>query len=198
MNILIRQVQKCRRFQTTLFRILLDRNMSAIVSEEFCLGDNSEIDYLLLPPTVKHQRPSNSVVDRKSILFLFIYFFIMEGNSSSFFLSISLLWEEVHLFFFFFLFMGWSPSFLNTRDLPIQLLIGSPSFLFLFHLKIHARGVRTKYGLVCSCKLRNCLVTTPHNGCNYIITGVMDLNGNSLVRNGGKKAPPYKDHFKNR
>ena len=146
MNILILQVQKCRRFQTTLFRILLDGkvNMSASVSDEFCLGDNPEIDYLLLPATVEHQRPSNSIIDWKSI------------SSVPF-------------------------SSENTCD-----------------CKDHAHGVWTKNGLVCSCKLRNCVVTTPHNDSIYIIDGVMELNGNSRIRNGGKRAPTYKEHFKNR
>ncbi|MED6184950.1 hypothetical protein PIB30_052383 [Stylosanthes scabra] len=40
------------------------------------------------------------------------------------------------------------------------------------------------------------MVTTPHNDLIYIIDGVMDLNGNSPLMNGGKKAPTYKEHFK--
>lgn len=67
--IFILQVQNCRRFQTTLFRILLNREVNKLtsVSDDFSLGDNAEIDYLLLPAILKDQRPSNSIIDWKSI-----------------------------------------------------------------------------------------------------------------------------------
>lgn len=63
--IFILQVQNCRRFQTTLFRILLNREVNKLtsVSDDFSLGDNAEIDYLLLPAILKDQRPSNSIID---------------------------------------------------------------------------------------------------------------------------------------
>ncbi|CAJ1961274.1 unnamed protein product [Sphenostylis stenocarpa] len=59
------KVEKCRRFQTTLFRILLNKEVNKLTSasDDFSLGDNPEIDYLVLPATVKHQRPSNSIID---------------------------------------------------------------------------------------------------------------------------------------
>ncbi|MED6180145.1 hypothetical protein PIB30_007656 [Stylosanthes scabra] len=140
-NLTPREVQNCRRFQITLLRILLHADVNP--RDEFCLGGNPEIDYLLLPATVGHQRLSNSVVD----------------------------WNSISCVPFS------SESTCDCND----------------H---HHADVWTKNGLVCSCKLRNCIVTTPHNDCIYIIDGVMDLNGNSPLMNGGKKAPTYKEHFK--
>ncbi|KAK7285829.1 hypothetical protein RJT34_20611 [Clitoria ternatea] len=65
------EVQGCRRFQTTLFRILLKRDLDKVtesVSEDFSLGDNPEIDYLLLPATPKHLMPnSDSIIDWKCV-----------------------------------------------------------------------------------------------------------------------------------
>lgn len=109
------------------------------VSDEFCLGDNNpEIDYLLLPATVKNQRPSNSIIDWKSI-----------------------------------------------SSVPCE-------------CKDDDARVWTKSGLVCSCKLKNCVVSTPHNGLIYIINGVMELNGNSpQLHLRGKGATTYKEYFKN-
>ncbi|XP_061352995.1 endoribonuclease Dicer homolog 2-like [Gastrolobium bilobum] len=136
------EVQKCRRFQTTLFRILLDcdKNKITNVSDEFSLGDNPEIDYLLLPATA-----TNSLVDWKAI---FSFPFSSESKCEC---------------------------------------------------KGHAHDVWTKNGLVCSCKLKNCVVSTPHNGFIYIITGEMKLNGNSrLPHLRGKRATTYKDYFKNK
>ncbi|XP_057720974.1 endoribonuclease Dicer homolog 2-like [Arachis stenosperma] len=133
-------VQRCRRFQTTLFRILLHNDD---VSDEFCLGDEPQIDYLLLPATTLNQRLSNSSVDWKTVSSVP---FLSEDQCNC--------WYYPH-------------------------------------------PVMTKTGLVCSCKLQNCVVKAFHNGSIYIIDGIMDLNGNSRLRNGGKRAPTYKEHFKN-
>ncbi|KAK7285798.1 hypothetical protein RJT34_20579 [Clitoria ternatea] len=60
-------VQKCRRFQTTLFRILLNRDCDKVITsvpEDFSLGDSPEIDYLLLP-ALKHN--SDSIIDWKCV-----------------------------------------------------------------------------------------------------------------------------------
>ncbi|KAJ1413779.1 Ribonuclease III domain [Sesbania bispinosa] len=134
------QVQICRRFQTTLFRILLKWELNS-VSDEFSLGDNPEFDYLLLPATVKDQRTSNSIIDWKPIVFS------CENESSC-------------------------------------------------ECKDHALYVHTKDGSVCSCKLKNCVVSTPHNGYIYIIYGVTKYNGNSLLYRKGKEATTFKEYNK--
>jgi len=145
----ILQVQSCRRFQTTLFRILLNRDVTKLtsVSDDFSLGDNPEIDFLLLPATVKHQRPSNSIIDWKPVL-------SVPFSSES------------------------------TCD-----------------CKDHACNVRIRNDSVCSCKLENCVVYTPHNGSIYIIyttDGTKKLNGNSTLNQGLKGITTYKEHFKKR
>ncbi|XP_059442582.1 endoribonuclease Dicer homolog 2-like isoform X2 [Corylus avellana] len=50
----------CRRFQTTLLRVLIDRNLNNLkeLLDGDCLGDNIEIDYLLLPAIRKDPRAS--------------------------------------------------------------------------------------------------------------------------------------------
>ncbi|KAL5156218.1 Endoribonuclease Dicer 2 [Glycine soja] len=143
------KVQSCRRFQTTLFRILLNRDVTKLtsVSDDFSLGDNPEIDFLLLPATVKHQRPSNSIIDWKPVL-------SVPFSSES------------------------------TCD-----------------CKDHACNVRIRNDSVCSCKLENCVVYTPHNGSIYIIyttDGTKKLNGNSTLNQGRKGITTYKEHFKKR
>ncbi|KAL6272753.1 hypothetical protein ACE6H2_023445 [Prunus campanulata] len=57
------QVLQCRRFQITIFRILLNHELQNLgkVLERLCLGQNlgiESIDYLLLPAARMHQRPS--------------------------------------------------------------------------------------------------------------------------------------------
>ncbi|MED6203644.1 hypothetical protein PIB30_001342 [Stylosanthes scabra] len=101
-------VQRCRRFQTTLFRILLQNDDN--VSEEFCLGDNPQIDYLLLPATTPHQRLSNSYVDWKCVC-----------------------------------------------SVPFSSLDQCDCWYY-------PNPMWTKTGLVCSCKLQNCVVKSFHNG----------------------------------
>lgn len=46
----------------------------------------------------------------------------------------------------------------------------------------HVANVITKAGQVCSCELENSLVHTPDDDIFYIITGKMELDGNSLLR----------------
>ncbi|ESW19288.1 hypothetical protein PHAVU_006G111800 [Phaseolus vulgaris] len=144
------QVEKCRRFQTTLFKILLngDFNQLPSASDNFSLGDNPEIDYLLLPATVKDQRPSKSIID----------------------------WKSVYSFPF---------SSESTCDC---------------NCNHHACDVKIQNGSVCSCKLENCVVYTPHSDSIYIIAHIMrDLNGNStMLHSGRNRSATYKEHFKNK
>ncbi|XP_068342103.1 endoribonuclease Dicer homolog 2-like [Pyrus communis] len=65
------QVLACRRFQITIFKILVDCKLKKLdeVLERFCLGQNHRtelIDYLLLPVERIHQRPS--IIDLESIM----------------------------------------------------------------------------------------------------------------------------------
>lgn len=67
--------------------------------------------------------------------------------------------------------------------------------------KDHACNVRIRNDSVCSCKLENCVVYTPHNGSIYIIyttDGTKKLNGNSTLNQGRKGTTTYKEHFKKR
>ncbi|XP_014491482.1 endoribonuclease Dicer homolog 2 isoform X2 [Vigna radiata var. radiata] len=139
------EVEQCRRFQTTLFRILLNRDENELpsASDNFSFGDNPEFDYLLLP-AVEDQTPSNSIIDWKSV-----YSFPFSSESS---------------------------CDCNCKD--------------------HACDVRIKNGSVCSCKLENCVVYTPHSKSLYTMTPIIwDLNGNSTLRYG---TATYKEHFKNK
>ncbi|XP_047178314.1 endoribonuclease Dicer homolog 2-like [Vigna umbellata] len=144
------EVEQCRRFQTTLFRILLNRDENELpsASDNFSFGDNPEFDYLLLPATVEHQSPSNSIID----------------------------WKSVKSFPF---------SSASTCDC---------------NCKDHACDVRIKNGSVCSCKLENCVVYTPHSKSFYTMTPIIwDLNGNSTLRHLGRHGTAtYKEHFKNK
>lgn len=59
-----------------------------------------------------------------------------------------------------------------------------------------ARGVQTKDGLVCSCRLENAVVHTPHTGDLYCLEGFLDkLDGSSLMRLRDGGAITYKEHF---
>jgi len=67
-----------------------------------------------------------------------------------------------------------------------------------FTCKCHQPQIRTKSGLVCTCKLQNALVCTSHAiGKNYfyITTGLMELDGNSPLelRTGG--VTTYKNYY---
>jgi len=148
--IFIFQVEKCRRFQTTLFKILLNRDFNQLpsASDNFSLGDKPEFDYLLLPATVEDQRSSNSIID----------------------------WKSVYSFPF---------SSESTCDCSC---------------KDRACDVRIKNGSVCSCKLENCVVHTPHSDSIYMIAPIKwDLNGNSTLLNPGRNGTAtYKEYFKNK
>ncbi|KAI9117850.1 hypothetical protein K1719_011265 [Acacia pycnantha] len=60
----------------------------------------------------------------------------------------------------------------------------------------HFTKVWTKDDKVCSCKLEDSLVYTPHNSHFYVITGRMELDGNSLLRVKNGKAMTYKNYCK--
>ncbi|KAK9924032.1 hypothetical protein M0R45_032421 [Rubus argutus] len=61
------QVLLCRRFQITIFGILMDHNLNKLkeVFDGLCSGENIGVDYLLLPGTRVHQRPS--IIDWKCV-----------------------------------------------------------------------------------------------------------------------------------
>ncbi|GAB4855884.1 hypothetical protein Ancab_024523 [Ancistrocladus abbreviatus] len=60
-----------------------------------------------------------------------------------------------------------------------------------------SRLVHTNNGPVCSCMLENCLVSTPHNGCMYCVSGFLDnLNGNSNLPLRGGGVISYKNYYK--
>ncbi|RAL54301.1 hypothetical protein DM860_001429 [Cuscuta australis] len=57
--------------------------------------------------------------------------------------------------------------------------------------------MHTKTGLVCSCRLKNSLICTPHNGALYYITDILhNLNGNSTLEMRKGKSISYKYYFK--
>ncbi|KAK7303573.1 hypothetical protein RJT34_14482 [Clitoria ternatea] len=59
----------------------------------------------------------------------------------------------------------------------------------------HTPRIWTKDGLVCTCKLKNALVCTPHNSYIYITTGIMELNGNSRLELRGGEVTTYKKYY---
>ncbi|MED6160030.1 hypothetical protein PIB30_047647 [Stylosanthes scabra] len=59
----------------------------------------------------------------------------------------------------------------------------------------HSPIVWTNNDRVCPCMLQNSLVFTPHNGCFYITTGIMDLNGNSHLSLSDGGITTYKKYF---
>ena len=64
---------------------------------------------------------------------------------------------------------------------------------------INARIVHTKSGPLCTCKIHNSLVCTPHNGQIYCITGVLGhLNANSLFTRNNGSVTTYKKHYEER
>ncbi|KAK4278616.1 hypothetical protein QN277_016440 [Acacia crassicarpa] len=133
------EVLLCRRFQITVFGILLGHNMAKLVAilDELHLGDNLEIDYLLLPANSIPQRPS--IID----------------------------WPSV------------------TSVYPSKEVCNN-----------HVANVRTIDGWICSCKLENSLVYTPHSGYFYIITGRMELHGNSALKLSDGRTTTYKKYYK--
>ncbi|CAB4316895.1 unnamed protein product [Prunus armeniaca] len=146
------QVLQCRRFQITIFRILLDHELPNLgkVLERLCLGQNlgnESIDYLLLPAARMHQRPS--IID----------------------------WECVT-----------SVSFRCEENSEYHVDCSPP--------KNCSGALHTKNGLVCTCRIQNSLVYTPHTGLLYCITGLLDdMNGNSLLRPKGRRARTYKTYY---
>lgn len=57
------------------------------------------------------------------------------------------------------------------------------------HVLLH-----TQNGMVCTCRIQNSVVYTPHNSILYCITGLLDdLNGNSLMKD--NKSLTYKAHY---
>ncbi|XP_020423500.1 endoribonuclease Dicer homolog 2 isoform X1 [Prunus persica] len=146
------QVLQCRRFQITIFRILVDCNLQNLkeVLERLSLGQNigvESINYLLLPAARMHQKPL--IID----------------------------WECVM-----------SVPFRSEENSEYHIDCSPPN---------NCSGVlHTKNGMVCTCRVQNSLVCTPHTGLLDCITGLLDdLNGNSLLRPRGRRARTYKTHY---
>nr|XP_011466081.1 PREDICTED: endoribonuclease Dicer homolog 2 [Fragaria vesca subsp. vesca] len=61
------QVLLCRRFQITIFRILMDHNLDKLKEalDGLCSGENLGFDYLMLPGIIIHKRPS--MIDWKCV-----------------------------------------------------------------------------------------------------------------------------------
>ncbi|XP_028758758.1 endoribonuclease Dicer homolog 2-like [Neltuma alba] len=137
-NLGLNEVLLCRKFQIAVFGILFHYNLDKLMGilNELYLGDNPEMDYLLLPATFIHMRPLT--IDWPSVTSVFSF---KEGCTK------------------------------------------------------HVSNVWTKDDVVCSCKLENSLVYTPHNGHFYIITDRMELDGNSLLSLRDGKAMTYKKYF---
>ncbi|CAL2272011.1 unnamed protein product [Prunus armeniaca] len=146
------QILQCRRFQITIFRILMDHNLQKLeeVLERLSVGQNLEvesIDYLLLPAARMHQKP-----------------FIID-------------WECVM-----------SVPFRSEENSEYHVDSSPPNNC--------SRVLHTKNGIVCTCRIQNSLVYTPHTGLLYCITGLLDdLNGNSLLRPRRRRARTYKTHY---
>ncbi|KAH9734169.1 Endoribonuclease Dicer [Citrus sinensis] len=137
------EVLLCRKFQITLFRVIMDHNLDKLneILDGFELRDNLEIDYLLLPST-------GQLIDWKTVA-----------------------------------------SVLFPRD------NGSKHNMNCSN----ARIVHTKSGPLCTCKIHNSLVCTPHNGQIYCITGVLGhLKANSLFTRNNGSLTTYKKHYEER
>ncbi|KAI4302070.1 hypothetical protein L6164_035287 [Bauhinia variegata] len=88
---------------------------------------------------------------------------------------------------------------MHQRPLIIDWLsVTAVSFSPKIICKDHADNLWTKNGHVCICKLENCLVYTPHNGHNYIITGTTELDGNSVLKLSDGSVTTYKKYYKKR
>ncbi|KAG8503299.1 hypothetical protein CXB51_001265 [Gossypium anomalum] len=139
------QVILCRRFQIALFRVLMDHKAEKLTEllSDLTSGNNSEIDYLLLPSNYMGQ----PVIDWLSIS------------------SILFSYEK-----------GWK-NHVNCNDGILQ----------------------TKSGLVCTCMIKNSLVSTPHNGHTYIIDGLLNnINANSLLTLSDGGVMTYKEYYEQR
>ncbi|KAB2086548.1 hypothetical protein ES319_A04G040000v1 [Gossypium barbadense] len=141
------QVILCRRFQLAVFQVLMYRKAEKL-AEVLCdhtLGNNSEIDYLLLPSNYVGQSP---LIDWLSVT------------------SVTFSYEKA------------CKNHVNCNaDILIQI----------------------KSGLVCTCMIQNSLVTTPHNGHAYIISGLLtNINANSLLRLSDGRLMTYKEYYEKR
>ncbi|GAY66382.1 hypothetical protein CUMW_248260 [Citrus unshiu] len=140
------QVLLCRKFQITLFRVIMDHNLDKLneILDGFELRDNLEIDYLLLPST-------GQLIDWKTVATVLF----PRDNGSKHNMNCSTMFN--------------------------------------------ARIVHTKSGPLCTCKIHNSLVCTPHNGQIYCITGVLGhLNANSLFTRNNGSLTTYKKHYEER
>ncbi|MBA0596610.1 hypothetical protein Gorai_013423 [Gossypium raimondii] len=140
------QVILCRRFQLAVFQVLMDRKAEKF-AEVLCdhtFGNNSEIDYLLLPSNYVGQSP---LIDWLSVT------------------SVTFSYEK-----------AWKN-----------------------HVNCNAGMIQTKSGLVCTCMVQNSLVSTPHNGHAYIISGLLtNINANSLLRLSDGRLMTYKEYYEQR
>ncbi|XP_040942410.1 endoribonuclease Dicer homolog 2 isoform X3 [Gossypium hirsutum] len=138
------QVILCRRFQIALFRVLMDHKAEKLTElSDLTSGNNSEIDYLLLPSNYMGQNP---VIDWLSI--------------SSILFSYEKVWKN--------------------------------------HVNCNAGMIQTKSGLVCTCMIKNSLVST-HNGRTYIIDGLLNnINANSLLTLSDGGVMTYKEYYEQR
>lgn len=135
-----------RRFQVTLFRVLVHRNFNYVreVSSQHHLQEDSEIDYLILPATTLN--PRDLMVKWESTISALFSFEKCNENHT-------------------------------TRCL----------------VKSYFNRMHTKNGIVCTCKLKNSLVYTPHNGHIYWIADILsDMNGNSALKLRGGGVTTYK------
>ncbi|TYI97490.1 hypothetical protein E1A91_D01G147100v1 [Gossypium mustelinum] len=139
------EVFLCRRFQIALFRVLMDHKAEKLTElSDLTSGNNSEIDYLLLPSNYMGQNP---VIDWLSI--------------SSILFSYEKVWKN--------------------------------------HVNCNAGMIQTKSGLVCTCMIKNSLVSTPHNGRTYIIDGLLNnINANSLLTLSDGGVMTYKEYYEQR
>ncbi|CAN6586335.1 unnamed protein product [Malus baccata var. baccata] len=152
-NLCSEQVLVCRRFQITIFRILVDHELTKLekVLERFHLGQNygtESIDYLLLPAARIHQ--TASIIDLDSVM---------------------------------------SMSSHCNKDFENRVCVDFPQPNNNSHVPLH-----TKNGMVCTCRIQNSVVYTPHTDSLYCITGLLDdLTGNSLMRD--NKSITCKAHY---
>ncbi|XP_039018173.1 endoribonuclease Dicer homolog 2-like isoform X1 [Hibiscus syriacus] len=139
------QVNLCRRFQISIFRVLMDRKVEKL-TEMLCdlTSGSSDIDYLLLPSNYVGRNPAIDWLSVSSVLFSY---------------------EKV-----------WN-----------------------YHKNCNAGMIQTKSGPLCTCMIQNSLVSTPHNGHAYIITGFLnDLNANSLLSLSDGSKMTYKQYYEQR
>lgn len=67
------------------------------------------------------------------------------------------------------------------------------------HVNCNAGMIQTKSGLLCTCMIKNSLVSTPHNGQAYIIDGLLNnINANSLLTLSGGGVMTYKEYYEQR